>query len=201
MEIKFYNKKDSNNQLLISKLKKFDDDIFGVGPNIVNITEEDIKDVLTGGFVFALTDNNELLAIILFKKKEGFWYCKGVCTHQNYQGRGLSDLLLKKSLQHLNKEYITATVRENNIPSLKLFVKKNGFIVTKYLKDHFGIGKDRLYMESGPKIEMLKKNLTDEKLELDCNDKDKIKKALDSGFVVVTIEGNNLIFLKKKTIN
>lgn len=198
MKVELYEKKDENNEILISELKKLDDLAFGFGPNIVNITREELKEFLQKGFILALRENGKIVSFISFLKEDSTWYCSGVCTHPEQQGKGLADKVIKESLNHLNGKHITATVRENNLGSLKVFIRNNGFIGTKYLKNHFGKGKDRLLMEWGPKIEEQRNNLTQDRKELDCTEKKKIEDLFNKGFILVNIEKDKLIFFKKR---
>jgi ribosomal protein S18 acetylase RimI-like enzyme len=189
MELRCYDYKDAGDEQLISEMKKLDDKAFGTGPNIVGITKEELKNILKNGFILCAIIDGKIVSEVMLEYKKDHWYAGGIATDPEHFRRGLGGYLMREVIKRAKDNKIKATVREDNVESIGLCVNKNGFIVTKFLKDYFGPGKDRLMMELGPEIKDYK--LSEDFEEASCNDKEKIKNLLDGGWIGTKLQGKD----------
>jgi len=181
MELRYYDSNSSSDDSLIHKLKVLDDKAFGTGPNIVGITEDEIKKILNNGFIICAVIDGRIVSLLMVEYKTDSWYAAGIATDPKYLRGGLGSALMLELIKRAGNNRITATVRENNLESIGLCVNKNGFIITEFLKDHYGPGKDRLLLEliPGSKAYTFSKEFE----EASCNDKERIKHLLDDGYL------------------
>ena len=199
MKLEIYDKKQINNSSLINKIKQINDNAFGTGPSIVNMSINEIKHLLKNGFILGLVVNNELVAHLQIEYKSNYWYIFGISVDPKFHKKGFGNILVKALIKMAGNKKLSATVREDNIASLSLFINKNEFLITNFLKNHFGLGKDRLLMEYGPHIKQI--NLLNHIVRINCNNKKKIESTIKGGYVGFNIDKgliHSYILFKKK---
>ncbi len=145
----------------LQEAKILDDLAFGVGPGIIGISLEELREIQQAGAVLLLrmaglgliAESQIVTAPIAgapqFKSDEAF--CYGTAVHPNHQGKGLAQVMFEAQelvAKEAGKEKMIMTVRVENVPSIRAILKA-GYLITGYDPNHYGSvasGGARLWM-------------------------------------------------------
>lgn len=77
-------------------------------------------------FYIVESEEGEFIGQVRFKKEEDFWITSiSVCS--DFRGQGLGSLMLQVALEQMIGHVVIAYIRENNVPSQRIFTKA-GFV-------------------------------------------------------------------------
>ncbi len=159
-----------------------------MGPNIVNLSFDDIQKILRNGFIIVFLANENIIAHVqVIINSTHDWSFFGVAVHPHHQRNRLGEQLVRSVVKLAGKHtVIHAKAREDNLSSLAIFVNKNGFIGTDFKKNYLGVGKDRLLMEWGPVVRNY--SFKGDVVKVSCNDKQLIRSLFEDGYKLIKID-------------
>ncbi len=109
--------------------------------------EAQTKKYIKESKVYFIMDKDKIIGSISYKtEKNGSRLINGLTVIQEYQNKGAATSAMKKLLIEGEKQMWTLYVHPGNTPALLIYLRL-GFVISKWVDDHFGDGEPRLFLK------------------------------------------------------